>query len=247
MNQHSFIQVRGLHRHFQMGAEIVHALDGVDATIEQGEFMGIIGPSGSGKSTLLYLIGGLDQPTSGEIWVDGTDIAALDENHLAQYRQKSIGFIFQSYNLLPRTTALENAELPLMYNSKISTKERKKRAIEALARVGLEDRLDHTPNQLSGGQQQRVAIARSLVNHPVILLADEATGNLDTRTSYEVMQLFQDLNDKGMTIAFVTHEPDIVRFSKRTIVLKDGKVIRDEPVSNRLNAAEELAKLPNAD
>ncbi|MCB0674247.1 MAG: ABC transporter ATP-binding protein [Saprospiraceae bacterium] len=230
-----------------MGDQIVKALRGVDITINEGEFVTIMGSSGSGKSTLLNILGCLDRASEGIYQLDGAAVKNLSRNQLAKIRNTKIGFIFQSYNLLPRTTALENAELPLMYNSKISTKERKKRAIEALARVGLEDRLDHTPNQLSGGQQQRVAIARSLVNHPVILLADEATGNLDTRTSYEVMQLFQDLNDKGMTIAFVTHEPDIVRFSKRTIVLKDGKVIRDEPVSNRLNAAEELAKLPNAD
>ncbi|HPG09273.1 MAG TPA: ABC transporter ATP-binding protein [Saprospiraceae bacterium] len=241
------ILTEDLKREFRMGDQIVKALRGVDITINEGEFVTIMGSSGSGKSTLLNILGCLDRASEGIYQLDGAAVKNLSRNQLAKIRNTKIGFIFQSYNLLPRTTALENAELPLMYNSKISTKERKKRAIEALARVGLEDRLDHTPNQLSGGQQQRVAIARSLVNHPVILLADEATGNLDTRTSYEVMQLFQDLNDKGMTIAFVTHEPDIVRFSKRTIVLKDGKVIRDEPVSNRLNAAEELAKLPNAD
>lgn len=241
------IHTEDLKREFRMGDQIVKALRGVDITINEGEFVTIMGSSGSGKSTLLNILGCLDRASEGIYQLDGAAVKNLSRNQLAKIRNTKIGFIFQSYNLLPRTTALENAELPLMYNSKISTKERKKRAIESLARVGLEDRLDHTPNQLSGGQQQRVAIARSLVNHPVILLADEATGNLDTRTSYEVMQLFQDLNDKGMTIAFVTHEPDIVRFSKRTIVLKDGKVIRDEPVSNRLNAAEELAKLPNAD
>lgn len=246
MNQ-AVIHTKELKREFKMGDQVVKALKGVDITIHKGEFVTIMGSSGSGKSTLLNVLGCLDRASEGLYELDGAAVKNLSRNQLARIRNAKIGFIFQSYNLLPKTTALENAELPLMYNSKISAKQRKERAKEALGKVGLADRLDHTPSQLSGGQQQRVAIARSLVNHPVILLADEATGNLDTRTSYEVMQLFQELNENGMTIAFVTHEPDIARFSKRTIVLKDGKVIKDYPVQDRLNAAEELAKLPIAD
>ncbi|MCB0632696.1 MAG: ABC transporter ATP-binding protein [Lewinella sp.] len=245
--EQAVIHTSELKREFKMGDQIVRALKGVDITIRQGEFVTIMGSSGSGKSTLLNILGCLDRASEGVYELDGAAVKELSRNQLARIRNAKIGFIFQSYNLLPKTTALENAELPLMYNSGISSKERKERAIAALTKVGLADRLDHTPSQLSGGQQQRVAIARSLVNQPVVLLADEATGNLDTRTSYEVMQLFQELNDNGMTIAFVTHEPDIARFSKRTIVLKDGHVIKDEPVLNRLNAKEELAKLPIAD
>ncbi|MCB0568936.1 MAG: ABC transporter ATP-binding protein [Phaeodactylibacter sp.] len=245
--EQAVIHTNALKREFRMGGQSVRALKGVDVTINRGEFVTIMGSSGSGKSTLLNILGCLDQASEGLYELDGTEVKGLSRNQLARIRNTKIGFIFQSYNLLPRTSALENVELPLMYNSKISPKERKERAIAALTRVGLAGRLDHTPSQLSGGQQQRVAIARSLVNQPVILLADEATGNLDTRTSYEVMQLFQELNDNGMTIAFVTHEPDIARFSKRTIVLKDGKAVKDEPVLNRLIANEELAKLPIAD
>ena len=245
--EQAVIHTSELKREFKMGDQVVRALKGVDITIRQGEFVTIMGSSGSGKSTLLNILGCLDRASEGVYELDGAAVKELSRNQLAKIRNAKIGFIFQSYNLLPKTTALENAELPLMYNSGISSKERKERAIAALTKVGLADRLDHTPSQLSGGQQQRVAIARSLVNQPVVLLADEATGNLDTRTSYEVMQLFQELNDNGMTIAFVTHEPDIARFSKRTIVLKDGHVIKDEPVLNRLNAKEELAKLPMAD
>ena len=226
MNQHSFIQVRGLHRHFQMGAEIVHALDGVDATIEQGEFMGIIGPSGSGKSTLLYLIGGLDQPTSGEIWVDGTDIAALDENHLAQYRQKSIGFIFQSFNLIPTMTAMQNVEFPMIF-ARVLPHEREERAKRMLEMVGLGDRIHHKPTELSGGQQQRVSIARSLVNNPDIILADEPTGNLDSKTGHEIMGLLHNLHHRGRTILMVTHESDIAEQTERSIVLVDGLVTSD--------------------
>lgn len=245
--EQAVIHTQALKREFKMGDQTVRALKGVDITVNQGEFVTIMGSSGSGKSTLLNILGCLDQASEGVYELDGAAVKEMSRNQLARIRNTKIGFIFQSYNLLPKTTALENAELPLMYNSQISARERKERAVAALSQVGLAERLDHTPNQLSGGQQQRVAIARSLVNQPVILLADEATGNLDTRTSYEVMQLFQDLNDNGMTIAFVTHEPDIARFSKRTIVLKDGNVIKDEPVLNRLNAKEELAKLPEED
>lgn len=241
------IHIENLKREFKMGSEIVRALRGIDLTVNEGEFLTIMGSSGSGKSTLLNILGCLDQPTEGIYKLDGVEVKNLSKNQLAKIRNEKIGFVFQSYNLLARTTCIDNAELPLMYNPKVSSHERRERAINALKKVGLEDRLYHTPNQLSGGQQQRVAIARSLVNQPVILLADEATGNLDTKTSYEVMALFQELNDNGITIAFVTHEADIAQFSKRTIFLKDGNIIKDEEVKNRLNAKEELAKLPVED
>lgn len=237
------IHIENLKREFKMGSEVVQALKGVNLTITEGEFVTIMGPSGSGKSTLLNIFGCLDRPTQGDYWLDGISIREASKNDLANVRNTKIGFIFQSYNLLARTTAIENIELPLLYNPKISTKERRERAIEALIKVGLESRLNHIPSELSGGQQQRVAIARSLVNDPVILLADEATGNLDTKTSYEVMELFQELNDKGSTIGFVTHEDDIAQFSKRTVVLKDGNIISDKEVENRFFATEELAKL----
>ncbi|MAT99617.1 MAG: ABC transporter ATP-binding protein [Anaerolineaceae bacterium] len=227
MNNHSFIQVRALHRHFQMGAEIVHALDGVDATIEQGEFMGIVGPSGSGKSTLLYLIGGLDQPTSGEIWVDGTDIAALDENHLAQYRQKSIGFIFQSFNLISTMTAMQNVEFPMIF-ARVMPGEREARAKHALEMVGLGDRIYHKPTELSGGQQQRVSIARSLVNNPDIILADEPTGNLDSKSGGEVINILQRLNEEeGRTIIMVTHDQSLLAATTRHIQILDGRILSD--------------------
>ncbi|MCL4126470.1 UNVERIFIED_CONTAM: hypothetical protein GTU68_041993 [Idotea baltica] len=206
-----------------------------------------MGSSGSGKSTLLNILGCLDKPTSGIYEIDGVRVKEHSKNALATIRNEKIGFIFQSYNLLARTSALENVELPLLYNSKITTEERKERALNALKKVGLGDRIHHTPSQLSGGQQQRVAIARSLVNNPVMILADEATGNLDTRTSYEIMALFQDLNKQGITIAFVTHEPDIASFSKRTVVLKDGNIIQDLLNDNILCASSELSKLPKED
>ncbi len=236
------IHIEKLKRQFKMGTEIVQALKGVNLTISKGEFVTIMGPSGSGKSTLLNILGCLDRPTEGDYILDGISIRNASKNDLANIRNTKIGFIFQSYNLLARTTAIENVELPLLYNPKISSKERRERAIEALIKVGLESRLNHMPSELSGGQQQRVAIARSLVNDPVILLADEATGNLDTKTSYEVMELFQELNDKGSTIGFVTHEDDIAKFSKRTVVLKDGNIISDKPVTDRLFATQELIK-----
>jgi putative ABC transport system ATP-binding protein len=227
VNNHSFIQVRSLHRHFQMGAEIVHALDGVDAIIEQGEFMGIVGPSGSGKSTLLYLIGGLDQPTSGEIWVEGTDIATLDENHLAQYRQKSIGFIFQSFNLIPTMTALQNVEFPMIF-ARVLPHERDERAKHALEMVGLGDRIHHKPTELSGGQQQRVSIARSLVNNPDIILADEPTGNLDSKSGGEVINILQRLNqEEGRTIIMVTHDQSLLAATTRHIQILDGRILAD--------------------
>ncbi|WFO16513.1 ABC transporter ATP-binding protein [Cellulophaga baltica 4] len=241
------IQIDDLKREFKMGDEVVHALRGVSFTIDEGEFVTIMGTSGSGKSTMLNTLGCLDQPTSGSYKIDGVSVKELDKNQLAKIRNEKIGFIFQSYNLLPRTTALENVELPLLYNSSVSTEERKERALEALGKVGLSERLHHTPSQLSGGQQQRVAIARSLVNNPIVLLADEATGNLDTRTSYEIIALFQELNRQGKTIIFVTHEPDIASFSTRTIVLKDGQIIKDEKNTNIKDANEELAAIPKED
>ncbi len=224
---HSFIQVQNLHRHFQMGTETVHALDGVNVTIEQGDFMGIVGPSGSGKSTLLYLIGGLDQPTSGEIWVDGTDIAALDENHLAQYRQKSIGFIFQSFNLIPTMTALQNVEFPMIF-ARVLPHERIERAKHALEMVGLGDRIHHKPTELSGGQQQRVSIARSLVNNPDIILADEPTGNLDSKSGGEVIGILQQLNQaEGRTIIMVTHDQSLLAATTRHLQILDGRILAD--------------------
>ena len=241
------IKIEDLKREFTMGTETVHALRGISFTINEGEFVTIMGSSGSGKSTLLNILGCLDQPTSGTYDIDGLKVKDLSRNELATIRNEKIGFIFQSYNLLARTSAIENVELPLLYNSKVTSEERRKRAIQALEMVGLSDRLHHTPSQLSGGQQQRVAIARSLVNNPVMILADEATGNLDTRTSYEIMSLFQDLNKKGITITFVTHEPDIAAFSNRTIVLKDGNIMQDYKNHKVLSATEELAKLPKQD
>lgn len=241
------IKIENLKREFTMGNEIVHALRGISFSINEGEFVTIMGSSGSGKSTLLNILGCLDQPTSGTYDIDGLAVRNLSKNELATIRNEKIGFIFQSYNLLARTSALENVELPLLYNSKVSTEERKERAFKALEMVGLGDRMDHTPSQLSGGQQQRVAIARSLVNNPVMILADEATGNLDTRTSYEIMSLFQELNEKGITITFVTHEPDIATFSSRTIVLKDGNIIKDYLNTEIQSAAKELAALPIED
>ncbi|MBR9855772.1 MAG: ABC transporter ATP-binding protein [Algicola sp.] len=238
------IKIDDLKRDFRMGDEIVHALRGVSLDIHEGEFVTVMGSSGSGKSTLLNILGCLDSPSSGSYEIDGVPVSSLDRNALATIRNEKIGFIFQSYNLLPRTTALENVELPLIYNNKISSEERRRRAVEALEMVGLGERLGHTPSQLSGGQQQRVAIARSLVNDPVIILADEATGNLDTKTSYEIMALFQELNRKGKTITFVTHEPDIAEFSGRTVVLKDGYIIKDDTNTNINDAARALTALP---
>ena len=238
------IEIENLKREFIMGTEVVRALKGISFSVTQGEFVTIMGTSGSGKSTLLNVLGCLDQPNTGSYKIDGIPVRNLSKNELARVRNEKIGFIFQSYNLLPRTTAQENVELPLMYNGAISSKERRDRAVEALRLVGLSSRLHHTPNQLSGGQQQRVAIARALVNNPVLILADEATGNLDTRTSYEIMALFQELNSQGKTIAFVTHEPDIALFSKRTIVLRDGHIVKDYPVESVASAAQALAQLP---
>ncbi|MGY0392481.1 ABC transporter ATP-binding protein [Bizionia sp. KMM 8389] len=241
------IKIESLKREFTMGTETVHALKGISFDIKEGEFVTIMGSSGSGKSTMLNILGCLDQPSSGSYEIDGVSVKDLSRNELATIRNEKIGFIFQSYNLLARTSAIENVELPLLYNSKVTSEERRERAIKALEMVGLGERLHHTPSQLSGGQQQRVAIARSLVNNPVMILADEATGNLDTRTSYEIMSLFQELNKKGITITFVTHEPDIATFSSRTIVLKDGNIIKDYQNQDIQSAAAELAKLPKQD
>jgi putative ABC transport system ATP-binding protein len=239
----TIIQVELLRRKFIVGSEEVNALKGISFAVHTGEFVSIMGASGSGKSTLLNILGCLDRPTSGEYYIDGTSISRRTKDELSTLRNRKIGFVFQSYNLLPRTTALENVELPLLYNNSISSKERRARAVNALEQVGLHDRMLHMPNQLSGGQQQRVAIARALVNDPVILLADEATGNLDTRTSYEIMSLFQRLNEEGKTIAFVTHEPDIAVFTKRVIQLRDGHIIKDESVETK-SAREALEALP---
>ena len=236
------LKVEKLERVFRVGSEDVHALRGISFSITEGEFVSIMGTSGSGKSTLLNILGCLDTPTAGDYIIDGVSIKDLSKNELSTLRNRKIGFVFQNYNLLARTTALENVELPLFYNSDVPAKERRDRAVAALKLVGLDNRMEHMPNQLSGGQQQRVAIARALVNDPVILLADEATGNLDTRTSYEIMSLFQDLHSQGKTIAFVTHEPDIAEFTERTIQLRDGLILKDIPVATK-SAAEALAAL----
>jgi putative ABC transport system ATP-binding protein len=238
------LDIHDLKREFQMGVEIVKALKGVSFSVEEGEFITIMGSSGSGKTTMLNILGCLDKPTSGTYLLDNVNVKELSRNELAQLRNRKIGFVFQAYNLLARTSAMENVELPLLYNSGISTSQRHQMAVKALEAVKLSDRLDHLPNQLSGGQQQRVAIARALVNAPVMILADEATGNLDTRTSYEIMALFQELNKQGKTIVFVTHEPDIAAFSSRTITLKDGKVIKDQKNENIRSAKDMLAALP---
>lgn len=243
MNQ-KIIEVRNLKKDFHVGEVTVHALRGINLEINAGDFVAIMGASGSGKSTMLNILGCLDKPTRGEYILDGVSISALSKNELAVLRNRKLGFVFQSYNLLPRTTALENVELPLMYNPKLKSKERREIALHALESVGLADRMHHMPNQMSGGQQQRVAIARSLVNDPVVILADEATGNLDTRTSYEIMSLFQELNEKGKTIVFVTHEADIARFTKRNVIFKDGHIIRETEVTDRNNARKMLAELP---
>ena len=238
------LEIHDLKREFRMGAEIVKALKGVSFSVDQGEFVTIMGSSGSGKTTLLNILGCLDKPTDGTYLLDNVDVRELSRNELAQLRNRKIGFVFQAYNLLARTSAIENVELPLLYNSSISTNERHKMAVKALEAVRLSDRLGHLPNQLSGGQQQRVAIARALVNEPVMILADEATGNLDSRTSYEIMALFQELNKQGRTIVFVTHEPDIAAFSSRTVTLKDGRVIKDSRNENIRSAKEVLTALP---
>ena len=238
------IELQNVKRNFIVGEETVHALKGVSFKIYEGEFVTIMGKSGSGKSTLLNQLGCLDTPTSGEYYLDGNSVRTMSKSERAVLRNRKIGFIFQNYNLLPKTTSVENVELPLMYNSGVSAKERHERAVEALTAVGLGDRLTHKSNQMSGGQMQRVAIARALVNNPAVILADEATGNLDTRTSFEILVLFQKLHAEGRTIIFVTHNPDIASYSSRNIELRDGRIISDKLNNNILSAAEGLAALP---
>ncbi|MDM8144501.1 ABC transporter ATP-binding protein [Bacteroides eggerthii] len=238
------IELQDVKRNFLVGDEIVHALRGVSFKIYEGEFVTIMGTSGSGKSTLLNQLGCLDTPTSGEYILDGSPVKNMSRTQRAILRNRKIGFVFQNYNLLAKTTAIENVELPLMYNASVSTKERQERAVKALEMVGLGDRLYHKSNQMSGGQMQRVAIARALVNNPAVILADEATGNLDTRTSFEILVLFQQLHREGRTIIFVTHNPEIAQYSSRNIVLRDGKIREDVINPNILSAAEALAKLP---
>ena len=238
------IRAEKLRRDFTVGEETVHALRGVSFDIARGEFVTIMGTSGSGKSTLLNILGCLDTPTSGEYYLDGIRVREMGRNDRATLRNRKIGFVFQSYNLLPKTTALENVELPLFYNPAVSARERKERAEQGLVAVGLADRIQHRSNQMSGGQQQRVAIARALVNNPVMILADEATGNLDTRTSFEILTLFQRLHAEGRTIVFVTHNPEIAQFSSRNITLRDGKITEDVTNPEIRSAREVLESLP---
>ncbi|WP_302285667.1 ABC transporter ATP-binding protein [Bacteroides clarus] len=238
------IELQNIKRNFRVGDETVHALRGVSFSIGEGEFVTIMGTSGSGKSTLLNILGCLDTPTVGEYLLDGISVRTMSKSQRAVLRNRKIGFVFQNYNLLAKTTAVENVELPLMYNSSVSAAERRKRAVEALKAVGLGDRLEHKSNQMSGGQMQRVAIARALVNNPAVILADEATGNLDTRTSFEILVLFQKLHAEGRTIIFVTHNPEIAQYSSRNIVLRDGRVKDDTVNPDILNATETLAALP---
>ena len=244
MEKKIVIELQNVKRNFIVGDETVHALRGVSFKIHEGEFVTIMGKSGSGKSTLLNQLGCLDTPSSGEYYLDGISVRKMSKSQRATLRNKKIGFIFQNYNLLPKTTSIENVELPLMYNSAVSAKERFERAVEALRAVGLENRMYHKSNQMSGGQMQRVAIARALVNNPAVILADEATGNLDTRRSFEILVLFQKLHAEGRTIIFVTHNPDIANYSSRNIMLRDGVIISDEINNNILSAKEGLDVLP---
>jgi putative ABC transport system ATP-binding protein len=237
------IRVEDVHKYYELGETRVHALRGVSVEIQRGEFVAIMGASGSGKSTFMNMLGCLDKPTSGRYLLEGTDVSRHDKRALALIRNQKIGFVFQGFNLLARTTALENTELPTLY-TKIDNAERAKRAADALAMVGLADRAHHFPSQMSGGQQQRVAIARALVNRPSILLADEPTGNLDSRTSVEILEILQNLNDKGLTIVLVTHEHDIAQFAKRILVFRDGKIRKDDRVANRPRATDVLKTLP---
>ena len=228
---------------YNLGDFDIHALRGINLSVQEKEFVAIMGPSGSGKSTLMHILGCLDRPTKGRYLLQGEDISSLDRNSLAAIRNKKIGFVFQVFNLLSRTTALENVELPLLYNG-TSTKDRIQRAKKALAMVGLEGREHSRPNQLSGGQQQRVAVARALINDPAIIMADEPTGNLDTRTSIEIMGIFQSLNRSGITVILITHEKDIAAYAKRNIDFRDGKIVRDEELASPKNAEDELRSLP---
>jgi len=240
------ISTHNLIKIYQLGDFEIQALRGIDLSIDRGDFVAIMGPSGSGKSTLMHIIGCLDRPTKGSYLLEGKNISSLDRNSLAQIRNQKIGFVFQSFNLLHRTTALENVELPLLYNNS-SSKVIAEKAKKALSLVGLEGRENSYPNQLSGGQQQRVAIARALINNPAIILADEPTGNLDTRTSIEVMEMFQSLNESGITVVLITHENDIATYAKRNITFRDGKIVKDEAVSNPRKAKIELLSLPQVD
>ena len=240
------VEVHDLRKNYQLGETEVHALRGVSVSIKPGDFVAIMGASGSGKSTFMNILGCLDKPTSGRYLLEGTDVAALTKKELARIRNQKLGFVFQGFNLLGRTTALENTELPMLY-SRTNKNDRERRAREALAQVGLGDRADHFPSQLSGGQQQRVAVARALVNQPKMLLADEPTGNLDSRTSVEVMEIFQKLNEEGLTIILVTHEPDIAQFAKRAIVFRDGQIKRDDVVEIPHVASEVLKTMPTVE
>jgi putative ABC transport system ATP-binding protein len=237
------IRVEEIHKYYELGETRVHALRGISLEIRRGEFVAVMGASGSGKSTFMNILGCLDRPSSGRYLLEGVDVSQHDKRALALIRNQKIGFVFQGFNLLARTTALENAELPTLY-AKLDKAERRKRATEALAMVGLADRAEHFPSQMSGGQQQRVAVARALVNRPSILLADEPTGNLDSRTSVEMMEVLQDLNDRGLTIVMITHEPDIAQFAKRVIVFRDGKIRKDEPLLHAPRATDVLQTLP---
>ncbi|MDR2497125.1 MAG: ABC transporter ATP-binding protein [Tannerellaceae bacterium] len=241
------IRLDGIRREFRVGDETIHALRGITFVIKEGEFVSIMGSSGSGKSTLLNTLGCLDTPSAGEYYLDGVSVRSMGRNARAALRNRKIGFVFQSYNLLPKTSAAENVELPLLYNPAYGSSERRRKAIEALSAVGLADRLRHKSNQMSGGQMQRVAIARALVNDPAVILADEATGNLDSRTSCEIIILFQKLHRQGRTIIFVTHNPEIAQYSSRNILLKDGRVQSDTLNTNVLSAAETLAAMPVAE
>ncbi len=240
----AIIRIENLRREFIVGGEKVKALRGVSLTIREGEFVTIMGTSGSGKSTLLNILGCLDTPTSGEYLLDGVSVQSMSKNQRAVTRNRKIGFVFQNYNLLPKTTAIENVELPLLYNPAIKADERRRLAVDALKAVGLGERLNHKSNQMSGGQQQRVAIARALVNNPVIILADEATGNLDTRTSFSILSLFQELHAKGRTIIFVTHNPELALYSSRNIALRDGKIVSDTINECPASAREAFESLP---
>lgn len=247
MSTDPVIKLSEIHKVYRTGDVDVHAVRGVSLDIFPGEFVAIMGSSGSGKSTLMNMIGALDRPTGGTYLLDGIDVSTLNRDRLADIRNEKIGFVFQGFNLLSRTTAVENVEMPMLYNrQRVTGGDQVKRALACLELVGLAQRADHKPNQLSGGQQQRVAIARALVNQPSLLLADEPTGNLDSQTSIEIMGVFQELNEQGITIVMVTHELDVARYTKRTVILRDGKIITDRPVSDRLNAEHELGLLKQA-
>ena len=237
------ISVKDISKIYKMGEVEVRALNNVSTVINKGDFVAVMGASGSGKSTFMNIIGCLDKVTSGDYFLDGENVNTLNSNQLAELRNKKIGFVFQSFNILPRTSAIENVELPLLYNSSFTNKERRNEAYEALRSVGLEEKINSLPNQLSGGQQQRIAIARALVNEPIVVLADEPTGNLDSRTSYEIMEIFQKLNEGGSTIVMVTHEPDISQFALSSLIFKDGRIISNEKITERKNAKKELQKI----